>query len=416
MLNRVVITGLGCVSSVGVGADATFAALLSGETGIRALSLPPGPPTDVRLASWRPDFDAAAVVGKKNVKRTARFLQLAIGAAREARTHAQLEAGSEHSSQSGTIIGSALGGLEAGAQAIEEFARGGPRAVSPFTLAGSITNMVAGVLAIEAGAKGPCFATTAGWASSAHAICRAFNAIRSGTAPCVVSGGTEGTVHPFVLSLLERTGQFAPSKAADCTAAASRPFDPSSRGSVIGEGSAICVLEDAAVAVARAAPIHAEVLGYGLSQAFTAGAPNVAAMVAAMRRSLEMAELRPSVVDFVQAYGSGVAATDEAELQALTEVFCGHRPSVTCTKAAVGHLLGASSAFDVLVASMSLARQVLPPIGQQRELLNSETVSYVLQGARSGAFEHALVNTFSETGHYGSIVLRRWTPAKGAAS
>lgn len=409
----VVITGLGVVAPPGETAVRAFDALVDGQSGVRALAPELAQPTSLRCAGWMPDFDAAAVVGKKNVRRTARFVQLALAAARQARADAELDAACYAPERVGVIMGSALGGLEAGAQAVGDFDRTGPRSLSPFSLGQCIMNMAPGLVAIESGSRGPCYSTCARWASSAHAIWRGYQALQRGHVDAMLVGGTETMLDPYVLSVLARTGQFGGSQNAESAATASRPFDLESRGAVLAEGAAVLVLERRDAALRRGITLYGELAGFGLCRAaqHARGRGAELAMTDAMHRALAAARIEPAQVGFVSAYGSAVPTSDRAELNALGRVFseAGATPLISSVKGGSGHMLGASTAFEVAMGALAMLRGVAPPSPNLRssDPACSRGLDLVAGIARDMDASAALVSAFSESGHYASVVLRR---------
>lgn len=410
---RVVVTGIGIVSAIGAAPDACFDALIEGRSAISALPDEIVGESGIVAGGFVSDFDAGAVVGRKNVRRTSRYLQLTILAARRAFADAGLAADEVAPHRIGNTLGSAIGGLVEVPDSFSGFQRAGLRGVSPYTLPAAIHNMAPGMAAIDAGAKGPCYSVSASWASGACAIADAFGVVRRGSADVVMTGGADACLSPFVLSLFARGGMFA--TGVEASEGPSRPFDRQRMGLVPAEGAVVLTLESLTHARRRGAQIYAELSGVGSTYAPTPGTTTATqvtrrlhCMQAAMHTALQDAHTDAGDVDYVNAYGSGDPVSDRLETESLKGVFGPHAESlwVSSNKGAVGHMLGASSAFSTAMTAMSLKRGAVPPTLNLTQPDPECDLDYVPEGARERRLQTTLVNTCSESGHNVALVLK----------
>ncbi|MET0387879.1 MAG: beta-ketoacyl-[acyl-carrier-protein] synthase family protein [Polyangiales bacterium] len=410
VLRRVAITGIGVISPLGSELDKCFEQLAAGSSATDAFNGETSPVRGLPFAAVVRDFDPAAVVGKKNIKRTARFLQMGLSSARMARADAALGDAGYETERVGCLFGSSLGGLEMVNETANGFATSGMRGVSPFLLPGALNNMAAGMIAIDANVHGPCYAVSAGWASSTFAVGQAFEMIRRGAADAMLTGGSESLFEsPLATVLLGRSGLFADQ--ADAPTAASKPFDAARRGLVAGEGATMLVLESMDSALARGAKVYAEVIGYASSFApkATQHRSSWSAMMAScMQYALRSAALDPSEVEYVNAYGSGSQATDAMETTAIKQVFGANAKQLWLSsyKGAAGHMLGASGAFETAMTSLALQRGVIPPTANLRSPDPACDLDFMAGSARERKVQVAMKNTFGESGHCGSLILR----------
>ena len=360
---RVVITGMGALSPLGTDARSTWQGVREGRSGIDVIEAFDASPMASRIAGEVKGFDAAEAIGRKEARRSSRAAHLAIQASREAVTDSGLDVAAE-GEDVGVLIGSGIGGiewLESNIIALDHF---GPRRVSPFTVPSMITDMPAGMVAIDLGAKGPNFAVVSACASGSHAIGEAAEWIRRGDAVAVVAGGTEGSITPT--SVAAFAAMQALSTRNDDPQRASRPFDRDRDGFVIAEGCAILVLEELSHAVARGARIYAEVVGYGA----TADATHITqpdeqgdGARRCVLRALQRAGATTTDVDYINAHGTSTQLNDAAETRAFKRVFgeAAYRIPVSSTKSMTGHLLGAAGAMEAFFSVMAIHDGFLPP-------------------------------------------------------
>jgi len=416
---RVVITGMGVISPLGNDPRQCFEQIASGVSAGRAYPEDSSAVRGLSVAAVVPDFDGGAVVGKKNIKRTSRFLQMGLATARSARADANFAAAGYAPDRVGCLFGSSLGGLEMVHETASGLAASGLRGVSPFLLPGSLNNMAAGMIAIDAGVNGPCYAVSAGWASSMYALGHAFEMVRSGTADAMLTGGSESILEaPLATAVLSRSGLFIDALGMksvnmdmDKPNEASRPFDETRRGAVAAEGAAMLVLESFDSAVARGATLYAEVLGYASMFAPTANHVRgswTPVMVSCMQQALRSANVDPREVQYINAYGSASPLTDAMETSAVKQVFGGHASELwlSSTKGSVGHMLGASGAFETAMTSLALQRGLLPPTANLKTRDPACDLDYTSGAARERRVTIAMKNTFGESGHCGSLILR----------
>ncbi|MCH7643487.1 MAG: beta-ketoacyl-ACP synthase II [Myxococcales bacterium] len=407
---RVVITGFGCVSPLGVTADETWNAAIAGRSGVGAIQRFDTSEFPVRIAAQAPDDFDFGNLPAKEARRLDRFTLLALAAAREAMRDAGLDLGSAESERCGVAIGSGIGGLGLLSESIAMLKTSGPRRVSPFTIPMSICNMASGYVAIQHRLRGPNLCQTAACASGAHSIGGAARAIERGDADVMLAGGAEAPITELALA------GFASMKALstrnESPATASRPFDADRDGFVIGEGAAVLVLEDLEGARARGANIQAHLLGYGMTSDATAIAQPTEDGEGAQRcMSLAIADasLNPSDVDHLNAHATSTLQGDPSEARAIRAVFGEHtkRLSVSATKSMTGHLLGAAGAVEALLCVRALQTGILPPtINLDRPDSECE-LDHVANKARETHIRVALSNSFGFGGTNATLVFGR---------
>jgi len=411
---RVVVTGMGAVTPLGNDVPTFWANLVAGGSGIRTIeSFDPGRLTS-RMAGEVRDFDSSRVLDRKEQRRTDRFTQLALVATRGAMDDAGLpeRLEGEHAEHTGAIIASGLGGSATLFEQVAIHVTRGPDRLSPFFIPMAIANLAAGQVAISFGALGPNFATVSACASSGHAIGEATETILRGDAEVMFAGGSEA---PVVEGLV---GAFAAMRALstrnDDPAGASRPFDRERDGFVIAEGAATLILEELAHAERRGARILAEVSGYGASadaSHITLPAPGGVGALRAARRALEKARLDPTEVDHINAHATSTPEGDPAELACFRALLGDHaaKVSVTATKSAIGHTLGAAGAIGAVAAISAMHDGRVPPTLNLRD--PDEAVGDLdctPLTARRRDVRVALVNAFGFGGQNTAVVLRRW--------
>ena len=413
---RVVITGMGAVTPLGNDPQAFWSRLVAGESGIRRIaSFDPSRLTS-QVAGEVQAFDPGAVLDRKEQRRNDRTTQFALVAARQAMDQAGLPGRLEGTlaEETGAIIGSGLGGSSTIFDQIGVFTERGPGRISPFFVPMAIANMAAGQVAITTGALGPNYATVSACATAGHAIGEATETILRGDAVMMLAGGTEA---PVVEGLV---GGFAAMRALstrnDDPAAASRPFDRGRDGFVIAEGAAVLVLEEATHAERRGAAILAEVCGYGATadaSHITLPAPGGVGALRATRRALVKAGIEPSEVDHISAHATSTPEGDPAELAAFRSLLGDHAPSVsiTATKGAIGHTLGAAGAIGAVATVMAIRDGRVPPtlnlIEPDEAIGDLDCTPLVV---RERPVRVAIVNAFGFGGQNTALVLRRWEP------
>jgi 3-oxoacyl-[acyl-carrier-protein] synthase II len=411
---RVVVTGMGAVTPLGNDVASTWQGLVAGRSGVRTIQAFDPERVTSKVAGEVVDFDASHVLGPKELRRNDRYTQMALVATREAMEQAGLPERLEgtEAEQTGAIIGSGLGGSNTLFDQIAIQSTRGPDRLSPFFIPMAIANMGSGQVAISFGAQGPNYATVSACATGGHAIGESAETILRGDAEVMLAGGTES---PITEGLV---GAFAAMRALstrnDDPEGASRPFDQGRDGFVIAEGAATLILEELGHAEARGARILAEVIGYGASADavhITLPAPGGAGAVRAARRAIEKARIDPSEVDHVNAHATSTPEGDPSELACFRTVFGAHAPnvSITGTKSAIGHTLGAAGAIGSVAAVQALLEGCVPPT-----LNLTDPDPYVGDldctplRARSRELHVALVNAFGFGGQNSVLVFRRW--------
>jgi 3-oxoacyl-[acyl-carrier-protein] synthase II len=408
-MRRVVVTGLGAVTPLGLDARTTWDAALAGRSGvdwIRAFD-PTGYP--VRIASEVKDFDAAAVVGSKEARRLERNVVLAVAAAREAWADAGVEG--VDPSRAGILVGSAIGGVTGVLAQNEVLGERGHSRVSPWFLPNVLVDSASGQIAIDLGLRGPNYAPVSACATGSHAVGEGAELIRRGDADVVLAGGTESCMHPVILAgFCAMRGLVAEE---DDPARASRPFDATRAGFVMGEGSCVHLLEDLEHARGRGARIYAEVLAYGTSNDAHHMAqpdPESVGVAEMMRAALDRAGLTPDRVGYINAHGTSTPQGDLAETKAIKEVFGEHAYAlaVSSTKSVLGHLFGAAGAVEAMMCVLALHEGVLPPTINYRTPDPECDLDYVPNQARRTQVEVALSNAMGLGGHNACVLLGRF--------
>jgi len=410
---RVVVTGLGLVTPVGLDVESSWSALLAGDSGAGPITQFDASDYPVRFACEVKGFDPELHMDRKDARRADRFLQFAMASAAQAAEQAGLEEAIRSTSpeRAGVIVGSGIGGLSTLEQQHEKLLDKGPGRVSPFFIPMFIGDMAAGMISMRYGAQGPNYATVSACASSAHAVGAALRAIRVGEADVMIAGGTEATVTPLCMAGF--ASMKALSERNDSPQTASRPFDATRDGFVLGEGSAMLILETLDHARNRGARIIAELAGFGQSADayhMTAPPPGGEGAQIAMRAAMRDAGLEAGDVDYVNAHGTSTPANDATETAALKAVL-GDRASeilVTSTKSMTGHTLGAAGALEAAICALVCERGKIPPT------INYETpdpacdLDYAVDGAVDAEVRAALTNSFGFGGHNVCLALRRW--------
>ena len=410
MSRRVVVTGIGLVSSLGIGTRANWDALCAGRSGIGAITRFDAAQFSTRIAGEVKGFDPLAVVDRKDARKMDVFIQFAVAASQFAVDDSGLTIGPANGDRVGVFIASGIGGFGTIEREHQAFLEGGPRRISPFFIPASIINLAAGQVSIRFGAKGPNLATCTACSASAHAVGDAAEMIRRGDADAMIAGGSEAAITPMGV------GGFGAMRALstrnDEPERASRPFDRDRDGFVIGEGAGIIVLEELEHARARGARIYAELVGYGLSaDAFhiTAPAEDGDGATRVMRMALGRAGIGPAQVDYVNAHGTSTPHNDRLETLAMKRVFGEHagRIAVSSTKSMHGHLLGAAGGLEAGITALAIAHQVAPPTINLDHPDEGCDLDYVPGAARPMAITYALSNSFGFGGTNAALLFAR---------
>ncbi|MYH40983.1 MAG: beta-ketoacyl-ACP synthase II [Chloroflexi bacterium] len=410
---RVVVTGIGMVTPVGVGRERSWRALLAGENGIRRATLDDLSGLAVTIAGEVPDFDPGAFLDRREARRTDRFVQLAIAAADEAVAHSGLDI-SAVTDRVGVMIGSGIGGLATIEEGYRTLFEKGPARVSPFMVPMYIADMAAGQVSIRHGARGPNFDTVSACASGSDALGTAFETIRRGDADAMLAGGAEAAVTRMGLAAFHASRALS-TRRDDDPAHASRPFDRERDGFVLGEGAAVLVLEEREFARRRGAPILAEMLGYGQSaDAFHVTQPseNGEGAARAMREALRAAGLDASAVSYINAHGTSTPLNDKFETLSIKAAFGEEAFSipVSSTKSMIGHSLGAGGGIEAAVCVLSIRDGRIHPTRNLEAPDPECDLDYVPEGARDLDVEVAMSNALGFGGHNSSLLFGRSDP------
>ena len=415
MKRRVVVTGLGAITPLGNDVATTWRAMLDGVSGAADITKFDASSFPVRFACEVKGFDPLKSMERKEAKRADLYTQYAVAASVEAMRDAGLTEQSQYDiDRTGVIIGSGIGGLKSFEEQHDVYRERGPSKISPFFIPTFIADIAAGIVSMRFNAKGPNYATVSACATSAHAIGDAYRTIQYGDADVMITGGAEATVTPMAI------GGFANMKALsernESPETAARPFDATRDGFVMGEGGAIVILEELEHALRRGARIYAEIVGYGATgdaYHLTAPAPDGEGAQRAMRRAMKDAGVGPVDVQYINAHGTSTPANDLNETRAIKAVFGEHAAglSVSSTKSATGHMLGAAGAVEALACALAVGEGVIPPT------INYETpdpecdLDYTPNAAARRDVEVALSNSFGFGGHNVTLAIRRYREA-----
>jgi 3-oxoacyl-[acyl-carrier-protein] synthase II len=408
---RVVVTGIGLVSPLGVGTEVNWRALVEGRSGVGPLTRFDATGYDSRIAGEVPGFDATLYLDKKEARRADLFIQYGIAAAQLAHDDARLEITEENGDRVAVLIGAGIGGLPLIESMHHVLLEKGPERVSPFFIPGLIANMAAGQVSIRFGAKGPNSSPCTACTTGLHAVGDAYRLIEHGYADAAFAGGTESTITTLAVSGF--CAMRALSQRNDDPARASRPWDQDRDGFVLAEGAGILILEELERARARGARVYAEIVGYGMSgDAYHISAPHPEGdgAVRVMRAALADAGLSPEAIQYINAHGTSTQLGDIAEVKAIHRVFGEHarRLAVSSTKSATGHLLGAAGGFEAGVLALALHHRVLPPTINLDRPGEGCDLDFVPHRAREvPGLGVALTNSFGFGGTNGALIMRR---------
>jgi 3-oxoacyl-[acyl-carrier-protein] synthase II len=412
LARRVVVTGVGLVSALGVGTEETWQNLLAGKSGAATITHFDTTGFPVTFAAEVKGFDPLRFVEKKEVKKMGLFIQFAMAASEFAMEQAGLKITPDIAERTGTYIGSGIGGFDVIEREHTELMKGGPRRISPFFIPASIVNLASGFVSIRWGAKGPNSATCTACSSSAHAVGDSFRLIQRGDADVMISGGAEAAITPMGV------GGFASMRALssrnDEPEKGSRPFDLDRDGFVIGEGSGMLILEELGFAIKRGARILGEIVGYGMSgDAFhiTQPSENADGAIRVMKNTLADAGVEPGQVDYINAHGTSTPFNDKLETKAIKAVF-GERAyqiPVSSTKSMTGHLLGGAGGLEAGIATLILRDQIIPPTINYENPDPECDLDYVPNQARRANVNSALSNSFGFGGTNAALLFKRYS-------
>jgi 3-oxoacyl-[acyl-carrier-protein] synthase II len=411
MARRVVVTGVGLVSALGIGTDETWQALLEGKSGMGPITHFDASAHACQFAAEVKNFDPLVWIEKKEVKKMGRFIHLAIAASEFAMKQSGLQSTPETAEGIGVYISSGIGGFDVIEREHATMLQYGPRRISPFFIPGTIVNLASGHVSIRYGAKGPNSATATACTAGAHAIGDSFRLIQHGYADAMICGGAEAAITAMSV------GGFAAMRALstrnDDPTHASRPFDKDRDGFIIGEGAGILALEELEGARKRGANIMAEMVGYGMSSdAFHITQPSEDGDGAfrVMRNAIRDAKIQPSDVDYVNAHGTSTPYNDKFETMAIKRAFGAHAPklAVSSTKSMTGHLLGGAGGLEGGISVLALRDQIIPPTMNYTTPDPECDLDYVPNHPRKAEINVVLSNSFGFGGTNGALIFKRY--------
>jgi beta-ketoacyl-acyl-carrier-protein synthase II len=408
MMRRVAVTGIGAVTPLGNNAPSTWDAALGGKSGIDWIRAFDATGLPVRIAAEVKDFDPSLVASPKEVRKLERNVLLSLGAAREALGDSGLNGFDPM--RVGIVFGTAIGGVSGILEQEEVRRERGPDRVSPNFLPNVLVDSASGQLAISLGIRGPNYAVVSACATGSHAIGEAAELIKRGDADAVLAGGAEACMHPLILAGFTAMRGLAAED--EDPPRASRPFDATRAGFVMGEGACVLVLEELAGARARGATVYAEVLGYGASNDahhMAQPEPEATGVAEMMRAALRRAHVAPERVGYINAHGTSTPLGDAAETRAIKDVFGEHayELAVSSTKSMMGHTFGAAGAIEAMMCVLALHHDVLPPTINYRNPDPECDLDYVPNEAREARVDVALSNAMGLGGHNGCVLLGR---------
>ncbi|MCS7025000.1 MAG: beta-ketoacyl-ACP synthase II [Bryobacteraceae bacterium] len=412
MSRRVVVTGVGLISALGIGTEETWSGLKQGLTGIGRITQFDAENFACKIAGEVKNFDPLNWVEKKEARKMGRFIHFAIAAAEFAMKNAGLRVDASNAEQVGVYIGSGIGGFEVIEREHKNLLEKGPDRISPFFIPATIINLASGYVSIRTGAKGPNSATATACTTSTHSIGDSFKIIQRGDAVAMICGGTEAAITPMGI------GGFAAMRALstknDSPGTASRPWDKDRDGFVVGEGAGILVLEDLEYAKARGAPILAEIVGYGMSADayhITAGSEDGDGIIRVMRNAIRDARIPPEAIDYINAHATSTPVGDPLEALAIKKTFGEHakKLAVSSTKSMHGHLLGGAGGLEAGVTVLAIRDQIAPPTINLSQPDEGCDLDFVPNQARPMRIDYALSNSFGFGGTNGSLVFKRYS-------
>ena len=408
---RVVVTGLGCVTPIGIGREAFWSGLISGKNGVDSISHFDASRFTTRIAAEVRDFDPSLYMDKKDAKRVVRFIQFGIAGAKMAVDDAKLVINEQNADRTGVVVGSGIGGIDFLEAQSKILLEKGPDRLSPFTVPWMIANMAAGQISIYLGAKGPNSCTVTACATGTNSIGDAFKIIQRGDADVMIAGGTEAAISP--LGMAGFCAARALSQRNDDPKHASRPFDRDRDGFVMGEGSGIVILESLDHAKARGAHIYAELVGYGMTgdaYHITSPAPGGEGAARAMRLAIKDAGLKPEDIDHVNAHGTSTDLNDKYETMAIKAAFGDHarKLAISSNKSMFGHLLGAAGGVEFIATVLSVVNDIVPPTINYQVPDPECDLDYVPNTARKMKVRAAISDSLGFGGHNAVVVVKKF--------
>lgn len=409
-MKRVVVTGVGLITALGIGTDESWKNILDGKSGVGLIESHDTTDLPVKIAAEIKNFDPTAYgIEKKEVKKLARNTQFAIAATKMALEDSKLVIDETNDTDIGVIVSSGIGGIEIFEEQYGNMIEKGPRRISPFTIPGMISNMASGNVAIYYGAKGPNKCIVTACAAGTHSIGDSFELIKLGKAKAMIAGGTEGSITKFAINAF--ANMKALSTRNDDPSKASRPFSIDRDGFVMGEGAGVLILEELEHAKARGAKIYAEIIGYGATaDAYHITSPNVDGPMRAFKATLSDAGIKPEDVDYINAHGTSTSINDKNETEAIKAVFGDHAKDilVSSTKGATGHGLGAAGGMEGVILAKALAEGVVPPTANYDNPDPECDLNYVPNKSIKKDINIGLSSSFGFGGHNAVIAMKKY--------
>lgn len=410
-MKRVVVTGIGALSPLGIGWESLWEGVSQGRSGIGPITAFDATAYDSRIGGEVKDFNPEAFIEKKEARKLDRFLQFAVSAAHLALQDAKLDVTEDVGARTGVIIGSGIGGMITFEQQHKVLLERGPGKVSPFFIPMMIANMAAGTVGIHFGLKGPNMSIVTACATGVHSIGQAVDCIRSGKADFMLGGGVEATISPMAVAGF--CAMKALSTRNDDPTRASRPFDKARDGFVIGEGAGVVVLESLDSALARGATIYAEVVGYGTSADayhITNPDPNGRSVARAINAALADAGITADQLDYINAHGTSTPVGDRAESNAIKNVLGEHayKVNVSSTKSMIGHTLGAAGAMESIVSILSVKNDLVPPTINYENPDPECDLNYTPNVAVKKPLQYVMNNSFGFGGQNGILIFKKY--------
>jgi 3-oxoacyl-[acyl-carrier-protein] synthase II len=411
MTRRVVITGLGAVTPVGNDVPTTWRALLEGRSGVGPITCFDASAFPIRIAGEVKGFTLDSAVDAREARRMPLYVRYALNAVLEAVRAARLDMSQEDPEQVGVVYGTGAGGLDLIFENYDSYRERGYRRVAPTLVANMIPDSASGHIAIQLGAQGPNMSVVAACSTGGHNVGEGFETVRRGDAEVIISGASEAPIVPLLMSSFTTMRGLAEGN--ECPERASKPFDARRSGFILSEGAAALVLESLDHALARGAPIIAEMIGYGNSadaRDMIAADETGAGAARAMRMAIRKAGIGPEAVDYINAHGTGTPLNDSAETQAIKAVFGPHayRLAVSSTKSMLGHMMGAAGAAEALFCALAIHDGRIPPTINLEQPDPACDLDYVPNVAREARVDVALSNSIGLGGHNSAVILRRY--------
>ena len=412
MARRVVVTGVGLVSSLGIGTEETWAGCKEGRSGIGPITHFDASRHSCRIAGEVKDFDPLAFADKKEARKMGRFIQFAVAASEFAMKQSGLTVTDEISDMVGVYVGSGIGGFEIIEREHRILLERGPDRISPFFIPATIINLASGQVSIRFRAKGPNSATATACTTGTHCIGDSFRLIQRGDADAMICGGSEAAITPLSV------GGFAAMRALshnnDNPATACRPWDKARDGFIVGEGAGVLILEELEFARARGAKIMAEVIGYGMTgdaHHITSGSEDGDGVIRVMRRAIKDAGIAPEQLDYINAHATSTPVGDPLEVRAIKTTLGAHahKIAISSTKSMTGHLLGGAGGLEAGITVMAMIEQIAPPTINLDNPDDECDLDFIPHKARPMRIDYALSNSFGFGGTNGCLIFKRWT-------